>query len=80
MNSILDSLGVDFSTLADTATTFGTGAIASQISGNPYYSNDPAAAGYAVNQTRPIYPGAPAGSTNIVFLVAIGLIIYLVVK
>ena len=76
-----DALSNGASTLIGTAATFGSGAIASGISGNPYYSNDPAAAGYAQGQYASSQTGiASRGTGNILVLGILGLIIYKLFK
>jgi hypothetical protein len=71
MDTILTSLGGNVLDLANTATMFGQGAIASDISGNPIYSQDPAAASYSTGGIR---TGVASGS--IIPMLIIGFIAY----
>ncbi len=72
----LNSLGTDATSLAGTATYFGQGAIASTISGNPFYSLDPAAANIRTGFTA---TGATANS-GVGTLVLLALAYFLFVK
>ncbi len=67
MDTILQSVGGNIIDLANTAATFGQGAIASDISGNPIYSQDPAAASYSVGGVR---TGIATGSILPMLIVA----------
>jgi hypothetical protein len=66
MDDLTDSLTSDLSSLANVATTFGGGAIASSISGNPFYSQDPAAIGYATSTSS--VKAAATDSSGIILL------------
>jgi hypothetical protein len=71
MDTLLSSLGGDVIDLANTATKFGQGAVASDISGNPIFSQDPAAASYSIG-------GVPTGvsARSILPLLIVGFIAY----
>jgi hypothetical protein len=56
--------------LIGTATVFGQGAIASAISGNPFYSQDPAAANYATTNGFAPAPSAGLGSIGGLLILA----------
>jgi hypothetical protein len=75
VGDFITSIGGNVLDLANTATVFGQGAIASNISGNPIYSMDPAAASYSVGGVR---TGIASGS--ILPLLIAGFIIYKLVK
>jgi hypothetical protein len=70
--AILDASVVN---LANTATVFGQGAIASAISGNPFYSQDPAAANIAT--TTGIAPTVSSSSSSMGVIVLIALAYFL---
>ena len=78
MDTILASLGSSLAgnviDLGNVATTFGGGAIASEISGNPVYSQDPSAASYAVAKSQ------VANSSNIILILAVIFIGYKLLK
>lgn len=75
---VQDALGTGIVDLIGTATAFGQGAIASQISGNPFYSQDPAAAAYATSYG--VSPSAAAGGPSLALLIMLGGIAYLILK
>ena len=80
-STLTDALTNGASSLIGTATTFGQGAIASSISGNPLYSNDPAAAGYAQAGTAAATAGVGSGgSGNLLVIALIGFLIYKLAK
>jgi hypothetical protein len=64
------ALNTDIINLANTATVFGQGAIASAISGNPFYTQDPAAANIATAQGIAPSVASPSGSLGIILLIA----------
>ena len=70
-----DALNTGLVDLIDTATTFGQGAVASAISGNPFYSQDPAAANYAT-QTGVV----STSSSNGLGIIVLAVIAYLLLK
>jgi hypothetical protein len=74
MNPLVSTLQTGAIDLIGTATAFGQGAIASAISGNPYYSQDPAAANYATST------GVVGSSSSLLPLLLLALVVYLVVK
>lgn len=74
-----NALGGSFSALLGTATQFGQGAIASAISGNPLYSNDPSAVGFATGGLAAgggVGKVALAGNSNFIFLLVVGYVIF----
>ena len=75
MDELWGSLGGNIIDLANTATVFGQGAIASDISGNPIYSQDPAAAAYAVGTSR-----AATGAANLVPLLLFAVVLFFFFK
>lgn len=75
MGTLLQSLGGNLADLANTATVFGQGAIASDISGNPIYSQDPAAASYSVGGVR-----TGVSPSSIIPLLIFGFIVYKLIK
>lgn len=72
---VTDALQTGVVDLIGTATTFGQGYVASQISGNPFYSQDPAAVNYAT-QTGVVTSANSSGLSIIVLAV----IAYLLLK
>lgn len=70
-----DALNTGLVDLIGTATAFGQGAVASAISGNPFYSQDPAAANYAT-QTGVVSSSSNSGLGIVIFAV----IAYLLLK
>lgn len=75
---IQDALSTGVVDLIGTATSFGQGALASQISGNPFYSEDPAAAAYATQQG--IAAQGSAGAPSLALLIMLGGFVYLILK
>lgn len=76
---ITDALQSGAVDLIGTATAFGQGAIASQISGSPYYSDDPAAAAYATATAGTVQaPTAPVAGLGLFLMV--GAFLYVILK
>ena len=81
LSSIGDAATAGLTDVIGTAATFGQGAVASAISGNPEYSNDPAAVGYA-HQVATQANGrvVTGGNSNLLFLLLVGYVVYKVAK
>lgn len=78
MENITDALSAGAIDLIGTATAFGQGALASQLSGNPFYSQDPAAAAYATatGQTA----NASVAGPSMAMLILLGGFLFVILK